>query len=195
MQDAGQHARSSASEPCATPTPSAKWYRRRVDIRRATIADAAAIAGIHVRGWQWAYRGLLPDAVLDGLSVDARAAEWRQWLSDEAVHTWIAEEGGRAVGFVNCGPTGEDTVGEIFTIYRERDAVGAGLGRALLAHGMNDLAARGFNEAVLWVLEGNAHARRFYEREGWVADGGRKEQAFDDYVRYDVRYRIALSRK
>jgi ribosomal protein S18 acetylase RimI-like enzyme len=165
-----------------------------VEIRRATIADAAVIAGIHVRGWQWAYRGLLPDAVLDGLSVEARAAEWRQWLQDEAVHTWVVEEGGRVIGFVSCGPAQEESAGEIFTIYRERDAGVAGVGRALLAHAMNDLASRGFGEAVLWVLEGNGRARRFYEREGWIADGRRKEDVHADYARCDVRYRIKLNR-
>jgi ribosomal protein S18 acetylase RimI-like enzyme len=166
-----------------------------VEIRRATQADARAIAGIHVRGWQWAYRGVLPDAVLDGLSVEARAAEWRQWLRDEAVHTWVAEHGERVIGFVSCGPTGDDFVGEIFTIYREKEAGVAGVGHALLAHAMSDLASRGFTEVVLWVLEGNAHARRFYEREGWVADGGRKEEERIDYVRCDVRYRILLNRR
>ena len=29
----------------------------------------------------------------------------------------------------------------------------------------------GFAESVLWVLPGNARARRFYERRGW-RDGG-----------------------
>lgn len=33
------------------------------------------------------------------------------------------------------------------------------------------LAADGFTHAYLWVVDGNARARRFYEREGWKADG------------------------
>src|SRR5579884_753846 len=33
-------------------------------VRRATFRDAGAIAALHVRSWQWAYRGLLPDAYL-----------------------------------------------------------------------------------------------------------------------------------
>jgi len=151
-----------------------------------------AIAGIHVRGWQWAYRGLLPDAVLDGLVAREREKEWQRWLQDETVHTWVVEEGGRVIGFVSCGPSSDDLAGEIFTIYRERDAGVPGVGHALLAHAMNDLASRGFGEAVLWVLEGNVRARRFYEREGWAADGGRKEEERIDYVRCDVRYRKRL---
>jgi hypothetical protein len=36
-------------------------------LRRAEPADAMEVARVHVRSWQVAYRGLLPDAYLDGL--------------------------------------------------------------------------------------------------------------------------------
>jgi hypothetical protein len=42
---------------------------------------------------------------------------------------------------------------------------------------------------VLWVLEGDARARRFYEIAGWVADGTeRTSEVFGVTVR-EVRYR------
>ncbi len=37
----------------------------RVIIRRATPDDAKAIADVHGRSWQAAYRGLLPDEVIE----------------------------------------------------------------------------------------------------------------------------------
>ena len=37
---------------------------------KATPEDALEVAGVHVRAWQSAYRGLLPDEHLDGLRVD-----------------------------------------------------------------------------------------------------------------------------
>jgi GNAT superfamily N-acetyltransferase len=46
-------------------------------VRRAVEADAAAIAGIHVRGWRAAYRGLVSDTLLAGLSVERREHAWR----------------------------------------------------------------------------------------------------------------------
>jgi hypothetical protein len=55
-----------------------------VNIRRAIATDAATIAGIHVRAWQWAYRGLIPDAFLDSLSVEARETSWRRQLERTA---------------------------------------------------------------------------------------------------------------
>jgi hypothetical protein len=43
-----------------------------LSVRAATPDDAAAVAGVHVRSWQAAYRGLIADAYLDGLNPDDR---------------------------------------------------------------------------------------------------------------------------
>ena len=43
-----------------------------MEIRAATISDAYSIAEVQVAGWQAAYRGIMPDSVLDGLSVPKR---------------------------------------------------------------------------------------------------------------------------
>ena len=43
-------------------------------IRRATRDDASAIGRVHVETWQSAYAGLLPDAMLAGMS-DVRHAD------------------------------------------------------------------------------------------------------------------------
>lgn len=46
-------------------------------IRRATPADARSIAELHVHSWQWAYRGLLPDAFLLNKQTSPAEALWR----------------------------------------------------------------------------------------------------------------------
>jgi GNAT superfamily N-acetyltransferase len=167
-------------------------------IRRATPADAATIAGIQVRGSQWAYRGLLPDASLDRPSkIAEREAAWRPQLApDDPRHTWIAEADGAALGFVTCGPADDPALpgatGEVYAIYQEPYAAGSGVGGALFSHALAELRARGFKLAVLWVLAGNHRARRFYERFGWTADGATKEVTRTDHVRHEVRYRGTL---
>jgi len=52
-----------------------------VVIREATSDDARAIAEVHMASWRWAYRGDLPAEFLDGLTVDDREREWREWLA------------------------------------------------------------------------------------------------------------------
>jgi RimJ/RimL family protein N-acetyltransferase len=40
-----------------------------------------------------------------------------------------------------------------------------------MAAALTALSEAGYRRAVLWVLAGNARARRFYERAGFAADG------------------------
>ena len=53
-----------------------------VTVRDATVDDAHAIAEVHVASWRWAYRGQVPEAILDALSVEDREAMWRRSLSE-----------------------------------------------------------------------------------------------------------------
>ena len=57
-------------------------------MRRATVDDAAEIAVAHVASWKAAYRGLLPDQMLDSRSVTERQGRisnsWRT-LAPEAL--------------------------------------------------------------------------------------------------------------
>ena len=53
-----------------------------VTIRVATEGDAAGIARVHVRSWQEAYAGIVPDAYLASLDADERTAQWRTYLRE-----------------------------------------------------------------------------------------------------------------
>ena len=78
-------------------------------VRLATVADAEAIAGVHVRSWQAAYRGIVPDAILDGLSVERRVAWWRSTMSEPGeARVWVNGPAGTVVGFAATGPARDD---------------------------------------------------------------------------------------
>ena len=169
-------------------------------IRPATLADVSALAEVHVRAWQWAYRGQLPDAFLEGLTATIeRRVAWRQAMLAQpgASRTWVAEVDGRLVGFADTGPCRDEdaapTIAELYAIYLDQAATGRGIGRALLAHAMDDLRQRGYQSARLWVLTSNAHARRFYEAAGWRPDGVTKTDTHPAGVTLvEVRYFVGF---
>jgi hypothetical protein len=68
-------------------------------LRPADIADARAIAKVHVLSWQHAYRGLLPQGFLDGLSVEQRQAMWSSSITQGDMSILVAEVNDRVVGF------------------------------------------------------------------------------------------------
>jgi RimJ/RimL family protein N-acetyltransferase len=52
-----------------------------------------------------------------------------------------------------------------------------------------ELDRMGFAESVLWVVPGNARARRFYERAGWATDGTERTAEVFGVTVPEVRYR------
>jgi len=170
-------------------------------VRPARAEDAGQIAFVHVRSWQGAYRGLLPQAFLDGLDVAQRTRTWEQALAgpdDPKAAVLVADDGGSVIGFVGYFPSRDpdaDPVltGEIGAIYLLPGAWGGGIGRRLMDAALDALAAAGFTQATLWVLDSNVRARRFYEAGGWSADGTTKEDDSRGFPLSEVRYRRSLS--
>jgi ribosomal protein S18 acetylase RimI-like enzyme len=171
-----------------------------VQIRPATLDDARALAEIHVRSWQWAYRGQLPDDYLDRMSdtldrrVERRQADLANLPPDE--RWWVAEQAGQVVGFAITQPSRDSDAppltAEVALIYLLPEAAGKGVGRALFAHAVADLQERCYQWATLWVLESNVRARRFYEAAGWSADGASKTEEWPGVVLHEVRYHIVM---
>src|ERR1700694_1830010 len=75
-------------------------------IRQARPEDARAIARVHIKSWQQAYRGQLPDSFLEALdaSFERRTTLWAEQIDgsyESGRRVLVAERGGSLVGFVN----------------------------------------------------------------------------------------------
>ena len=142
----------------------------RFAIREAVPGDAEEIARAHVASWRASYRGILPDDILDDLDVGQRTSSRRNILRDQTSLHLVAYEvsRGNIVGFCDAGRRRRDVpyAGEIYAIYLEHHAKRYGLGRELFERSTDWLSARGLRSLVVWVLDGNHHARRFYEAMG-----------------------------
>jgi GNAT superfamily N-acetyltransferase len=166
-------------------------------IRAVTPEDAAPLGRLHADAWQAAYAGQMPARVLERATPENRIAMWERLTAagtGPGEHILVAELDGEVAGFVHTGPCREQDVpgglGELFAINVAPARWGLGVGRLLLAAAEDALRAEGFDESVLWVLPGNARARRFYEANGWVADGGAREVSMAGAAIAEVRYRI-----
>lgn len=167
-------------------------------IRPAEPRDAIGLAEMHVAAWQAAYRGLLPDDFLDGLTVAARAERWQQILTDSSRKVWVACEANRVVGFVTVGINRDDDAlpdltGEIYGLYVHPEKWRLGIGADLMTQALRALQLMGYTEATLWVLRGNWRARDFYKASGFVPDGAAKVDTNAAGISFDeVRYRRRL---
>ena len=96
------------------------------------------VARVHVRSWQVGYRGILPDAYLDGMRPEERAARYTFGDPDPGKpDTIVAVDDGAIRGFVTTGPARDETggAGHLMALYVDPDAWGRGIGRILIARG------------------------------------------------------------
>jgi len=138
-------------------------------VRPAVVDDAESIERVRTDTWRDAYRGLIPDAVLDRLDYDATRR--RALMAARPAHQFalVAEDARDVIGFCLGGrarTTDERFLGEVYAIYVLPAHHGRGVGRALLRAGAKELVARGYPSMIIWVLRENGPSRRFYERMG-----------------------------
>ncbi len=172
-----------------------------VELREARVGDEAAVADIHVRAWQEAYRGLIPDEFLDDLDPEHRARTYDFESSDpDAPTTLLAvmegEDCGEVIlGFVTfCRSRDIDAPdhGEVVALYVDPERYETGVGRMLMAEARRRLWEAGYVDALLWVLDGNERAARFYEVEGWTRDGATRVEEPYGVVSTVSRFRRPL---
>ncbi len=174
-----------------------------IEVREAQVEDAEGIGSVHVRAWQHAYAGLMPQEFLDRLDVARGARHWRavlsgevEWEGGSTVDALVALRDGTVAGFVVAGssrdPDVDESIGELHAINVDPDHWGTGVGAALFEAAEARLRAAGYRRATLWVVDGNTRARRFYERYGWAPDGTEKvDDRFGPSI-VEVRYAVDL---
>jgi GNAT superfamily N-acetyltransferase len=166
-------------------------------LRLAEPEDAMDVARVHVRSWQSAYRGLLPDEYLDQLRAEDRAQRYDLANRDplKPVTIVATEEGGTIRGFATISRSRDPDVpnyGELCALYVESEKWGRGMGLALMSAARAQLVEAGFKDALLWVMAGNVRAERFYGIDGWTPDGSRRSETMWGVRVEEVRYRRGL---
>lgn len=153
-------------------------------VRLATHHDAESFADIHVRSWQAAYPGFVPQQQLDALDIGAKIITWRAMLRQPSTDNYriVCEYNQRIIGWCTYGSFRQDDMfpsldntaredaargaGEIHGMYADPDYWGVGAGYRLLNQALLDLDAQ-YATSYLWVFDGNLRAHTCYERAGF----------------------------
>lgn len=141
-------------------------------IRPAAPRDLQAIAEIHVRSWQTAFRGIMPGGLLGGMDVADRREMWRGQIRRHPESLLVAaDERETLLGFCCLGPAQGDAndapyEGRLYALHVRPDLKRRGLGTRLVGAAFGRLHDLGCRAAIIWTLEALAPSRRFYERLG-----------------------------
>lgn len=146
-------------------------------VRAVERGDAAELAALHVAAWLAAYRGLMSDAFLDGISVEQWQARWTERLSgDELPPVRVAVRDGALVGLcIVATPSRDDDAGEgvaeIVAMNVRPESWRSGVETVLMNDALDRFRRDGWRVASLWVVGGNDRAVKFYQRFGFEFDG------------------------
>ena len=116
-------------------------------------------------------------------------------LAEERVRILVDDHGGELRAHSTFGtsrdPDARASVGEVRSFFVGPAAWRTGVGTALMARVLGELAEMGFEEATLWSFDANERANGFYEARGFSRDGSeRREAVWADVL--EVRYRRTL---
>jgi ribosomal protein S18 acetylase RimI-like enzyme len=154
-------------------------------VRLATLQQRAALAG---------FRHIFPPAAPPP-TVDGLNAEWARWLeprSSDGFRVFVARVDEEPAGVVLAMPDpAAPDAGHLARLYVDPERWGLGIGGELYAAAVDHLSARRFEQATLWVLEGNTRARNWYERLGWTATTNLRP-VYEAGGIFDVQYRFAV---
>ncbi len=152
-----------------------------IEIRRAKVDDAVAVADAHDEAWRSTYRGIIPGPELEKL-VQRRGAAWWDGAIRKGSRVSILVFGDEVAGYANYGRNRARSLtydGEIYELYLRPEYQGVGFGRRLFTSSRRDLAQSGMKSVVLWALSDNEPAVEFYRALGGQAVA-RSSERFGD---------------
>lgn len=140
-------------------------------IRPADAEDLPVIGEILVETWRHAFRGIIDDAFLAGMSEQDQATRHARRMGRKGVSYQAGVDRDGMIGFANYGPPRgavSSGVMELYSLYIRPAAQGIGLGKALVKTAARDCRNQGAEGLFAWVLAENAN-RGFYEYLGATA--------------------------
>ena len=150
-------------------------------IRNAVEADCMSLTALSIQVWLHTYA---TEGVSDGLAREVLSTftpeYFREIIADSDYRLFVKVDGENLLGYILLdldSPCEAENFGgvEVDTLYVQEHFHGRGIGRALLAHAIDNVGAR------LWLTAwaGNAQALAFYRAYGFV-DIGTAWHVFED---------------
>ena len=132
-----------------------------IDIRKAELKDAAAIADVHQDAWRGAYSGIIPHRALNRM-INRRGPDWWANAIRRAATVLVIEIGGKLAGYATIGKNRARELsqqGEIYELYL-RPGISGHRTRQPAVFGAAQQEARRFRPAGTGGLGAGGEQRR-----------------------------------
>lgn len=157
-----------------------------VSVRLARPDDVPEIARIQIETWRVAYPTILPEPVLESLTVEAAEPAWAaavQAPPSPKHHVLVAQEQRWLVGFAAVAPADDAEEGDpdpaataqLGPLLVEPRWGRRGHGSRLLAAAVDHARDDGMVRLIAWIPTGDSASLDFLRSAGWAADGFARE--------------------
>ncbi len=147
--------------------------RHNIKISLAQKHDAPAITQIGVASHRYAYKDIIPAAILDALD-DSDTSGWESTIQKFPGNVLIArDDTGEITGFICAGPVVDKEKnagfdGQVYGMHVKPGLNGKGIGSQLLKTSFDSLKQRGIKSVIVWTFRDNEPAIDFYAKHGAV---------------------------
>lgn len=162
-----------------------------IELRKATAADALLLAQTRRIVWEETYRGIYPDAMLDGYDVQFYANRDRERLEHPAHHFYLFMEGTVCVGYFSFGPYNFGSYKDfdlcLNNLYIRNGYKGLGLGKQAFACIRRHCTDQGISKFFCGCNAHNAPAIGFYKHMGGMQGNEPEapENKSDDIIHFE----------
>jgi ribosomal protein S18 acetylase RimI-like enzyme len=141
------------------------------EVRHATLADAAAVANLHLIASRALHEGQVPEAHWQATPMAQRVRFWKEAIEFGEPQVMVATLDGEIAGFVGFDrsrdPKSKNTTGELWALYVDPERLGQGLGLALWDAAREGLQDEDCTDVTVWVPLASAQALRFFDAAGF----------------------------
>ena len=145
-------------------------------IRACCKEDIKGIGTCHYHCWQETYRGLIRDAILDGMSEEKNILKKEKQFSMYGKYWHVVEENGEIIGFISLIPDDVYAKHEVQALYLRKSYQKKGYGKKMMEYIKELFHHESF---YLWCLKNNP-TLSFYEHMGGVIIAQRKDEVGEE---------------
>ena len=154
------------------------------NVRKSRLSDLEQITLIHVKSWETAFKGLMPERYINNYTLEDRNAEWLSVLGSGSESLIVAEDNNKLVGFLSYSENVNFL--NLSKLYLCPSMYGEGVGGLLMKQMENEALTASLDLIRLYVLDNNKSAINFYSKQGFEFGDGFESEEFEGETIIDL---------
>lgn len=140
-----------------------------MEIRLLIEKEITEMVELYVKSWRATYKGIIPDKILDTITVEKFNKIWEEYITKENNGIFGAFENDIFLGFGAFTPDDEiENTLYLDSLHIKSEYKGKGIGTKIIEHLKNYAKENGYQNLSVSIMCGNNRARSLYTKLGAI---------------------------